>query len=244
MYIHLIKTRYVNTYLVEEPGRMLVIDVSSNGVDYVLGYVREELQREPAEIELVICTHSDPDHSGGRVKLAQYCGAETGMPYVMSSRLGQFKSGPASMVNRLLTSAREGLRARAWRMYANPARSRRARMRPTYTPGIEQLQRELPPAHHDLKHGRRLPGFDDWLIMHTPGHSWDSCCYFHVPTKSLVSGDTLLGSSVHGKLVKPAIYSSAGQMARSIARLKKLSPSAVYPGHGSIITGERLLTHL
>ena len=166
------------------------------------------------------------------------------MPYAMSSRLGRFKSLPVSMMMRTLTSAREGFRLRAWRMYANPARSRRARRQPTHVPVVDaDLQRQTP-VQHLLKHGQRLPGFEDWQVVHTPGHSWDSCCYFHLPSRALVSGDALLGSSACGQLVKPAIYSSARQMKRSIERLKKLDPRAVYPGHGIVLTGDHLLAHL
>lgn len=201
-------------------------------------------KRLPWSIALVICTHSDPDHSGGVVKLAQQCGAESGMPYAMSSRLGRFENLPLSMMMRVLTSAREGLRPRAWRMYANPARSRRARRLPTHVPALNGDLTQQAPAQYRLKHGQRLPGFEDWQVVHTPGHSWDSCCYFHLPTRALISGDTLLGSTARGKLVRPAIYSSARQTERSIARLKKLNPRAVYPGHGSVVEGEELLEHL
>ena len=244
MRIHQIKTRYVNTYLIETPEHLLIIDVAYGGAKYVLGYVRQELRREPEEIALVICTHSDPDHSGEVVKLAQQCGAESGMPYAMSSRLGRFESLPLSMMMRVLTSAREGLRPRAWRMYANPARSRRARRLPTHVPALNGDLTQQAPAQYRLKHGQRLPGFEDWQVVHTPGHSWDSCCYFHLPTRALISGDTLLGSTARGKLVRPAIYASARQTERSIARLKKLNPRAVYPGHGSVVEGEELLEHL
>ena len=242
MRIHQIKTRYVNTYLIETPGHLLIIDVAQGSAKYVLGYVRQELKREPEEIALIICTHNDPDHSGGVLKLAQLCGAEVGTPYAMSSRLGRFKSLPLSLMTRVLTSAREGMRLRAWRMYANPARSRRARGQPTHLP--ETAGDPQKPFQHLLKHGQRLPGFEEWQVVHTPGHSWDSSCYFHLPTRALISGDTLLGSTTRGELVKPAIYASARQIERSIARLKKLNPRAVYPGHGSVVEGEHLLEHL
>ena len=242
--IHQIKTRYVNTYVIEVPERLLVIDVARGSAKYVLGYVRQELKREPGEIALVICTHNDPDHSGGVMNLARLCGAETGMPYAMSSRLGRFKSLPVSVMMRVLTSAREGLRVRAWRMYANPARSRRARGQPTHVPVVNRDAKREPPAQHLLRHGERLPGFEEWQVVHTPGHSWDSCCYVHLPTRALISGDTLLGSTTSRELVKPAIYSSARHLKRSIERLKKLDPQAVYPGHGMVLTGEQLLSHL
>lgn len=243
-HVHQIRTRYVNTYLIESPQGLLVVDVAPGGWQYVLGYIRETLQREPDDVDLVVCTHNDPDHVGGVFKLAQLCDAAVGMPYTMSSRLGRFKSLPVSATFRILTSLREALRFRAWRMYANPVRSRRAREHPTHVPDIEGDRDQWQPEQHKLMHGQRLPGFEDWQVVHTPGHSWDSCCYFHAPTRSLISGDTLLGSSTRGKLVRPAVYSSARHLERSLTRLQKLDPGAVYPGHGSLFKGERLLAHL
>lgn len=234
----------MNTYLVESPRGLLVIDVAPEGWRHVLSYIRETLQREPGDVALVICTHNDPDHVGGVVKLAQLCGAAAGMPIAMSSRLGRFRNLPASATFRILTSLREGMRFRAWRMYANPVRNRSAREHSAHVPDIKVDRDQLLPEQYKLMHGQRLPGFEDWQVVHTPGHSWDSCCYFHAPTRSLISGDTLLGSSKRGELVKPAIYSSARHLDRSLARLKKLDPRVVYPGHGSLFTGERLLAHL
>ena len=129
-------------------------------------------------------------------------------------------------------------------MYANPARSRRARRHPTHEPVFDSDLKKQSLAKHLLKHGQRLPEFEEWQVVHTPGHSWDSCCYFHLPTRALISGDTLLGSTTSRELVKPAIYSSARHLKRSIERLKKLDPQAVYPGHGMVLTGEQLLSHL
>jgi glyoxylase-like metal-dependent hydrolase (beta-lactamase superfamily II) len=92
-----------------------------------------------------------------------------------------------------------------------------------------------------LKHRQSLPGFDDWQVLHTPGHSWDSCCYYHQASGSLLSGDTLLGSGKQSRLVLPSIYSNPLQIRRSLRRLRQLQIRAVYPGHGSVIEGEQLI---
>ena len=97
---------------------------------------------------------------------------------------------------------------------------------------------------HRLKHHRELPGFPGWQVIHTPGHSWDSVCYFHAASGSLISGDTLLGSGSKGRLVAPSVYANPLQMARTLRRLKALHPTAVYPGHGSQFEGKGLLDHL
>ena len=77
-----------------------------------------------------------------------------------------------------------------------------------------------------------------------PGAHWDSCCYFHAETKSLISGDTLLGSAKKNRLVLPSVFSNRSQIRSSVRRLEALMPEHVYPGHGSEFHGENLLPSL
>lgn len=100
------------------------------------------------------------------------------------------------------------------------------------------------PRFEPLTHGTNIPDFDNWLVVHTPGHTLDSCCYFHQPSRSLISGDTLLGSGRTNRLVLPAIYRDRDRLERSIEALNRLNPAAVYPGHGSSLKGQDLVVNL
>ena len=93
-------------------------------------------------------------------------------------------------------------------------------------------------------HGAAIPGFPQWRVIHTPGHTEDSCCYFHAASGSLISGDTILGSGRTGRLVLPAIYRDRDQLRRSIIALNELAPAAVYPGHGTHLHGAGILEAL
>jgi glyoxylase-like metal-dependent hydrolase (beta-lactamase superfamily II) len=173
------------------------------------------------------------------------------VPYATPSKLLKFANDPTGMVFRLVTALFEGMRPRAWAMYANPHKSTRAKMLPAYTAEDEALndggalldeRLDEPPLR--LKHHTLLPGFEDWQVIHTPGHSWDSCCYYHRPSGSLITGDTLLGSNKKGRPVKPSVYANPVQLARSVKLLRRLKPQAVYPGHGACFSGTGLLDHL
>ena len=250
MRIHQIKGRLVNSYVIEQDADLCVVDVAWRGEKYVLGHVREVLGRDPADIRLVVCTHGDPDHSGGVNALARICGAQTGFPKATHSLRRHLVGDPAGLVIKPITALLEGLRPRAWAMYASPSRGVRARALPMWLPapaadgasGPAEKGRRKP--DHRLKHNRELPGFPGWQVIHTPGHSWDSVCYFHAASGSLISGDTLLGSASKGRLVAPSVYANPLQMARTLHRLKALHLNAVYPGHGSVFEGKRLLDHL
>lgn len=75
----------------------------------------------------------------------------------------------------------------------------------------------------------RLAGWEIH-VMHTPGHTLGSVCYYFPEQKILMSGDTLFCES-YGRTDFPT--SSARDMQNSIKRLLRELPedTAVYPGH-------------
>lgn len=72
-------------------------------------------------------------------------------------------------------------------------------------------------------------------VLHTPGHTEGSCCYYLEDEGVLFSGDTLFCGSV-GRTDMPT--SSSRQMQQSIARIMKEIPdeTKVYPGHNEETT--------
>lgn len=243
MRIHPIKGRLVNSYVIEQDDALAVVDVAWRGEKYVLGHVRDVLGRNPEAIRLVVCTHGDPDHSGGVQALARICNARIALPLATHSLRRHLTRDPLGFVVKPVTALIEGLRPRAWAMYASPARGASARQLPAWLPESEPTPRGTD-SRLRLKDRAELPGFAGWQVLHTPGHSWDSVCYYHAASGSLISGDTLLGSTSRGVLVPPAVYANPLQMARTLKRLKALHPRAVYPGHGGTFHGNGLLDHL
>jgi len=238
MKVHQVKTRLVNTYVIEYPDRLLVMDVAVRCHRYVLGFIEQELKRDIDDVVLVTCSHDDPDHMGGLRRLATLCNAEIAIPHHAGALRSKFSGDPTGFIIRAVTALREGLRARMWTMYFNPKRGRSARKKPRYEgrKGLRRLAKGVKQRHR-ISGNETLPGFDDWQIIHTPGHSWDSCCFYHEDSGSLLSGDTLLGSAKQNKVVVPSIYANASQMEQSLATLRKLNIKTVYPGHGSVISG-------
>lgn len=243
MKIHQVKTRLVNTYVIEYPDRMFVMDVAVRCHRYVLGFIEHELKRDIRDVKLVTCSHDDPDHMGGVRRLATLCGAEIAIPKHAGALRSKFLGDPTGFFIRAVTALREGLRGRMWTMYFNPKRSRHARKKPKYVGDKYTGKRPAQKLEGKKKRFRVrgddvLPGFEDWRVIHTPGHSWDSACFYHEASGSLLSGDTLLGSAKLSKVVVPSIYANASQMEQSLRILRALHIRTVYPGHGSIISGD------
>ena len=76
-----------------------------------------------------------------------------------------------------------------------------------------------------------VPGFKA-RVLHTPGHTAGSCCYYFYEDRVLISGDTLFYASC-GRTDLPTASPSA--MQKSLKRLITEIPEdvIVYPGHDS-----------
>lgn len=245
MKIHSVKGRFVNSYIIEEGDKLFVVDVAmANGEKFVLGYLEQVMKRDPEDVAFVICTHDDPDHIGGVFALARACKAQVGMPFASRSMMLKNLNNPLGMLIGPATIFVETFRPRMWSMYMNSDRNTEAETRPV-------SEAEEPSNYNDralepdfiLYNKMFLPDFEDWQLIHTPGHSWDSMCLFHKPTRALITGDTLLCSKKKNEVVMPAIYTNPFQMRRSISKLKKLHPSAIHPAHGTTLYGNHLLDH-
>jgi len=241
MRIHQVKTRYSNSYVVEQAGRLLVIDVAKKCHGQVITFIEKKLGLSRDAVACVVCTHDDFDHMGGVRALAKACHAQLCLPWASASHIKKMHNDPTAGVFKLATGMRELMRPRAWNMYFNPQRDHRA----TEHHYLEtEFEHEPFYPYTRLKHLQTLPGFPDWQLLHTPGHSWDSCCFYHANSHSLVTGDTILGSGQLGRLVKPAIYANPFHMRKTIRKLRALKLENIYPGHGSSFHGAGLLDHL
>ncbi len=85
-----------------------------------------------------------------------------------------------------------------------------------------------------------LSGFD-FQVIHTPGHTLDGVCYFHAPTQTLFSGDTVLPDAM-----SEMDQAAGGRMDHylyGLRQLMKLDIQHVMPGHGGIapLVGRRVV---
>ncbi len=244
MEIHQVKTPLANSYVVNHDGQLLVVDVGVGCHEFVVGFIEQKLGIDRSGVQLIICTHDDLDHIGGLRHMALACGAPFALPLASRSLRRKHLNDPTGWLLRFGTSVVEASRPRAWRMYGSPARRDRLARRPRTKIRLPPRQiSKLRPIQR-LQQGDRLPGFNDWEVIHSPGHTWDSCCYLHRPSKSLLSGDTLLGSASKRRVVLPSILSNRAQMRDTVRRLHDLKVESIYPGHGSVIHGQHLLDHL
>ena len=103
------------------------------------------------------------------------------------------------------------------------------------TPVAKMIHRDtdLPSGISDLRDGQAVSADGVTLVpIHTPGHASDHLCYFVPETKSLFTGDLVLGGST---TVIPEDDGDLVQYMASLRRIQKLNVERIYPAHGPVI---------
>jgi glyoxylase-like metal-dependent hydrolase (beta-lactamase superfamily II) len=85
-----------------------------------------------------------------------------------------------------------------------------------------------------------LSGFE-WEVIHTPGHTIDSICLYHQPTRTVISGDTVIP-----EVLSEADKTAGGNLDHFLYGLKHLMKKDIahlLPGHGVpvAVTGKRTI---
>jgi hydroxyacylglutathione hydrolase len=76
-------------------------------------------------------------------------------------------------------------------------------------------------------------GDDSYDVLHTPGHSIGSLCFYSKKNEVLISGDTIFSHGGFGRYDFPG--GDFNLLLRSIERLAALKVKNLYPGHGPIV---------
>lgn len=212
-------SRYVNCYLVEEKGRLTLLDAGLPGYwDRLLRELRT-IGRTLEDIDAVLITHSHPDHSGLAERARVAAGAtvyahsldapvirgqvtDGGPPPFLKQRFHPFVLGY------LIHAIRSG------------------------------VTRRTPVAF--------LTEFDDGEVLdvpgrprvvHTPGHTAGACALHLEAAGILFSGDSLVTVDLLSGRPRPSIApafvnESSSEALESLGRLAGLTAGTLLPGHG------------
>jgi glyoxylase-like metal-dependent hydrolase (beta-lactamase superfamily II) len=90
--------------------------------------------------------------------------------------------------------------------------------------------------HRVLKEGDVIDlGEAKLEVLHTPGHTPGSACFYISSIGALFSGDTLFAGGSFGRV---DLGGNMEQLKHSLRRLAKLEIEVLYPGHMDIVKGE------
>jgi glyoxylase-like metal-dependent hydrolase (beta-lactamase superfamily II) len=75
-------------------------------------------------------------------------------------------------------------------------------------------------------------------VIHTPGHTPGSVCFYERGKKWLFSGDTVFSDGYFGRVDLPG--GNARELIQSIEKLSKLDVENLYPGHEEEVEGDAI----
>jgi len=211
----------VNWYVVDDGGRLTAVDA---GIPVFAKSLAEDLRsigRSPADVQALVLTHSDADHTGIAPQL-QEAGARVLVHSADDATLR--KPGPKKGDASPRHTLKYLWRPAAWRLLIHLVRGGAAK-----PPKVEGAETYEDGAVLDVPGRPR--------VVATPGHTPGHCAIHFEQQGALFVGDALctwnpLTTRLGAQLMPSAFNVSNAQSLESLARLEGLDAQVTLPGHG------------
>lgn len=199
-----------STYLAVYPDKIMLLDGACRpDVPMVLEYIKTTLQRPITDLKVVVVTHMHPDHAGGAHKFRE----QTGCLIVSADKDTQWYSRIAGRTMHLVDMNLAHYVAR--RQGRSP--------RNLYYPA--HLKADITVGEGDC-----VPGFDEWQVLETPGHTDRDLSLFHMPSRQVYTADLII--KLRHKFVAPFPIYDPKVYIQSLQKIKALKPLMVMMAHG------------
>jgi glyoxylase-like metal-dependent hydrolase (beta-lactamase superfamily II) len=217
---------FINFYAVEEDGRLTIVDAGVPGFAETLEAQLAEIGFGLADVEAVVLTHADSDHTGVVPEL-QATGARVLVHSDAEAMLRE--PGPKGGDARATRLLQQLWRPAAWRMLIHMGR--RGAMKPPHVEGAESY------GDGDLLN---VPG--RLRVIPTPGHSPGHCALLLEERGVLFAGDALCtlnpATFRRGPQLMPSGFNTSdAQAAESLQAVAQTAADVVLVGHGEPWTG-------
>jgi glyoxylase-like metal-dependent hydrolase (beta-lactamase superfamily II) len=216
-------TRYINCYLIEEGGRLTLLDAGLPGYWKHLLSELEAMGRRLEDIDAVLLTHSHPDHFGTAERVRSASGAKVySHPLEIPGLTGKVEGKPPPFMSQ---GFRPFLYQFVFHVLSNGA-----------------MKRAPIAAVNEFADGEVVDVPGRPRVVHAPGHTAGHCALHLKDRDLLFSGDALVTYEMLTGRPGPYIpadfvnQDSALTLA-SLARLENLEARTVLPGHGEPWTG-------
>ncbi len=214
MQLHHLQGYIQSIYLAEYPDKLMLLDGCSRAdTGKVLRFIKNQLNRPISDLKTVVVTHMHPDHAGAANRLRQI----TGCKIVAADVEGQWYQGFDGKLMHLTDL-----------MLANwvAGRMKKPRKFIWYSPSLE--------ADIYLEDGEAIPGFEDWQVLYTQGHTDRDISLYHQETGKLYVADLMV--AVKGRYIPPYPVFYPNRYRRSVARVEALRPQNILLAHGGEVS--------
>lgn len=208
--LHCLNGYIQNIYLAEYPDKLLLLDGCCRAdIDTLEDFIINELKRSMSDIALIVVTHMHPDHAGAANLLRKKYGCKIAAANV----LGQWYSGVNGKLMHLtdmfltLWVAGRQKKAKKFIYYSS-----------SLTPDYYLLDQAV------------LPGFGDWQVHFTQGHTDRDISLHHQISEQIYVADLMV--KVRGKFIPPYPIFYPNRYQKSLIKIKALEVESVLLAHG------------
>lgn len=217
--IHHFNTDPFNWYVIQENGRLTLVDAGFPGHYQVFLDGIHALGHDIKDIEAIILTHAHADHTG----FAERVRKATNAPVLIHA-------ADLAMAGRVLQLPWRGLLSNAWRPFMASMLGRAIGNGAFSMPSITKA---APFQDGDILD---VPGKPH--VLHVPGHTAGEVAFYLPERNVLFSGDTLVTRNLlNGENGQPQVpyhllNDNDAKARRSLDRLIELGHVTMLPGHG------------
>ena len=208
-----------NWYVIEDGGRLTLVDAGFVGHARILEEGLPQIGRDLQDVEALVLTHAHADHVGFAEKLRRRLKIPV---YVHREDAGAARSR--------LVLPWTGLISNAWRPAVAEMLVHAVRNGVFWTPALERVE--------VIEDGETLDVPGRPTVIHTPGHTRGEVSFLLPDRRVLFAGDTLvtrgLLNGAHGAPVipEPALSDEHAVAVASVQRLVGLGDLTILTGHG------------
>ena len=216
MKIHQLQGHIQSIYLVEYPEKLLLLDGCCRAdISMLEQYITGELGRFFSDLKLIVVTHMHPDHAGAAHRLRKI----TGCKIASTDMSSQWYKGLSGKFTHLVDIA-----LAMW----VASRMGKPRRNLWYSSHLK--------TDYALTDQGTLPGFDEWCVLTTEGHTDRDLSVLHLPSKRMYVADLMV--KVKNRFIAPIPVNYPDQYMASILKVQAMQPASLMLAHG----GEVMLT--
>jgi glyoxylase-like metal-dependent hydrolase (beta-lactamase superfamily II) len=218
--IHTLDGHISTIYLAVYPDKILVLDGGCRCDAWKIEtYITRKLRRPMSSVKLVVASHSHPDHAGGSPAIS----SKYGLPLAAPPGINKwYRGATGSLQHKIDTMLAYHVARTTKRPFENLFYSRHVKFDVALTDGT------------------RLPGFEDWMVYHSPGHTNHDIVLYNETFRVLYAADVIL--CVNGKFLLPFPVPMEERMHSTLDKIGALTVDTLLLAHGGLMAVDSMMS--
>ena len=208
--LHCLNGYIQNIYLAEYADKLLLLDGCCRAdINVIEDFIINQLKRPMSDLALIVVTHMHPDHAGAANVLRKKYACKIAAANVAGQWYSGFDGKLMHLTDILLTLWVAGRQKKAKKYLYYPS---------TLTPDYYLSDQAV------------LPGFEDWQVHFTQGHTDRDISLHHQASQQIYVADLMV--KVRGAFIPPYPVFYPKRYLQSLTKIKALNIESVLLAHG------------